>query len=145
MKHLNLFGCYSREKFDSTTFWYKGETMKGIITLCGSTRFFKEFDEMNLLLTLNDYAVFSLGCHTRDDTSIIEANKLKPMLDKLHREKIDISDAIVVIDKNGYVGEHTRSEIKYAKEKKKAIYFLENSTFLNLIPIDQQSSTKVKP
>ena len=118
--------------------------MKGIITLCGSTRFFKEFDEMNLLLTLNDYAVFSLGCHTKDDGEIPEVQKNKTILDRLHREKIDISDAIVVIDKDGYVGEHTRSEIKYAREKKKAVYFLENSTFLNLIPIyDQQNNTNV--
>jgi hypothetical protein len=43
-------------------------------------------------------------------------------LDELHRYKIDMSDAIMVIDVNGYAGESTRSEVEYAIRKGKPVY-----------------------
>jgi hypothetical protein len=101
---------------------------KGIITLCGSTRFYADFKEANLRLTLNDYIVLSIGVDTRSDKDIPELNDphtsivLKERLDRLHKEKIDMSDAIMVIDIDGYVGESTRSEIKHAYLKGKKIY-----------------------
>ncbi len=47
------------------------------------------------------------------------------MLDDIHKRKIDMADEIFVINKNGYIGSSTRSEIKYAKEHGKKIVYLE--------------------
>ena len=47
------------------------------------------------------------------------------MLDKMHKVKIDISDAIFVVNVDGYVGNSTKSEIEYAKRTGKEIMWLE--------------------
>ena len=44
----------------------------------------------------------------------------------MHRQKIDMSDEIYVINFEGYIGESTEAEIEYAKLKGKRIYYLEN-------------------
>lgn len=48
----------------------------------------------------------------------------KEMLDDMHKRKIDMADEIFVINVGGYIGESTRSEIKYAKTTGKAIRYL---------------------
>ena len=45
-------------------------------------------------------------------------------LDNLHKEKIEMSDAIFVVNVNGYIGNSTYSEIDWAQRKKKQIAFL---------------------
>ena len=52
--------------------------------------------------------------------------KTKKMLDEMHKQKIDMSDEVYVINVGGYIGESTKSEIEYAKEKGKRISYLEN-------------------
>ena len=47
------------------------------------------------------------------------------ILDKLHKQKIDISDAIYVVNIDGYTGNSTKSEIEYAKQNGKEIIFHE--------------------
>ena len=47
------------------------------------------------------------------------------MLSKLHYKKIEISDAIYVVNLNGYIGESTKSEIEYARSLNKEILSLE--------------------
>ena len=47
------------------------------------------------------------------------------MLEKMHKEKINLSDAIFVVNVDGYIGESTKSEIEYAKEHNKEIIYLE--------------------
>ena len=47
------------------------------------------------------------------------------MLDDMHKRKIDMADEIFVINVNGYIGESTKSEIKYAKETGKVVNYLE--------------------
>jgi len=49
------------------------------------------------------------------------------MLDDIHKRKIDMADEIFVINKNGYIGCSTRSEIEYAKEHGKKIVCLESN------------------
>ena len=50
----------------------------------------------------------------------------KKMLDEMHKQKIEMSDEIYVINCGGYIGESTKSEIEYAKTKGKKISYLEN-------------------
>ena len=47
-------------------------------------------------------------------------------LENAHKEKISISDAIFVVNKDGYIGESTFAEIDWAQRMKKEIYFLVN-------------------
>ena len=47
------------------------------------------------------------------------------MLDDMHKRKIDMADEIFVINKNGYIGDSTRSEITYAMEHGKNVKYLE--------------------
>ena len=48
------------------------------------------------------------------------------MLDEMHKQKIDMSDEIYVINVEGYIGESTKNEIEYAKARGKKISYLEN-------------------
>ena len=52
--------------------------------------------------------------------------EIKEMLDKMHRQKIDLSDEIYVINPGGYIGESTKSEIEYDKRMEKKVSYLEN-------------------
>ena len=47
-------------------------------------------------------------------------------LSRLHFKKIDISDAIYVVNVGGYIGESTKKEIEYAKKMGKEIMYLES-------------------
>ncbi len=57
--------------------------------------------------------------------NMAEAEGVKEVLDELHKRKIDLSDEVFVINVDGYVGESTRSEIDYAIEHSKPVFWLE--------------------
>jgi len=99
-----------------------------VITLCGSTRFKDQFLEAQKRLTLEGNIVISVGLfgHSGDDEVWTEGTK--EMLDDMHKRKIDMADAIYVINVDGYIGESTRSEIEYAKRNGKEVRYLEGST-----------------
>ena len=99
-----------------------------VITLCGSTRFKDQFLEAQKRLTLEGNIVISVGLfgHSGDDEVWTEGTK--EMLDDMHKRKIDMADAIYVINVGGYIGEGTRSEIEYAKRNGKEVRYLEGST-----------------
>ncbi|MGM5486687.1 MAG: hypothetical protein ACRCRX_05835, partial [Pseudolactococcus raffinolactis] len=46
------------------------------------------------------------------------------ILGKLHKQKIAMSDAIYVVNINGYLGESTKSEISYARSIGKEVLSL---------------------
>ena len=58
------------------------------------------------------------------DRTLIEHEKA--LLGELHLSKIDMSDAIFVVNVGGYIGEAVTAEIAYAKKKGKEIIYLEN-------------------
>jgi hypothetical protein len=110
--------------------------MKGIITICGSTKFRKEFEEVNRILELNDWCVFSVASyyHSEKDPKLREwIRHNKSQLDKLHLSKIDISQAIVVIDVGGYTGASTKAEIAHARESGKPVYYWSDGSWKKLI------------
>ena len=96
-----------------------------IITLCGSTRFKDEYEEIAKKLALEGHCVLSVNMYSHAD-NIELTQEQKIQLDNAHKQKISISDAIFVINKGGYIGESTFSEIDWAQRMKKDIYFLEN-------------------
>ena len=103
-----------------------------VITLCGSTRFKEDFMEMRKKLTLAGNIVLSVGLFGHSGDEEVWENmdegtltRTKVMLDDMHKRKIDMSDEIFVINKNGYIGDSTRSEIAYALEHGKKVNYLE--------------------
>jgi hypothetical protein len=95
-----------------------------IVCLCGSTRFRKEFEDVNARETMDGKIVLSVGFFMHSDESQI-TNRQKEKLDRLHKCKIDLADEILVINVGGYIGESTRSEIEYAQLHGKHIRWLE--------------------
>ena len=103
-----------------------------IITLCGSTRFKDDFLRVQKELTLKGNIVISVGLFGHSGDNEVWENmsegtltKTKIMLDDMHKRRIDLSDEIFVINKNGYIGESTRSEIEYAIKTNKKVNYME--------------------
>jgi len=95
-----------------------------VVCLCGSTKFKDEFYKANKEFTLKGYIVLSVGffMHTDNDTITLSE---KEALDNLHKRKIDLADEVYVINKDGYIGSSTQSEIEYAIYTNKPISYLE--------------------
>lgn len=101
-----------------------------VITLCGSTKFKNEFLETQKKLTLDGNIVISVGLFGHSGDNEVWANNTKPMLDDMHKAKIDMADEIFVINVNGYIGDSTKSEIEHAKQKGKTIRYLEDEKII---------------
>lgn len=97
-----------------------------VITLCGSTRFKEQFLEAQKRLILEGNIVISVGLFGHSGDEEVWTPGTKEMLDNMHKRKIDMADAIYVINPGGYIGESTRSEIEYAKANGKKVLYLEN-------------------
>jgi len=101
-----------------------------VITLCGSTRFRKEYEEVNAELTLKGNVVFSVGLFGKEPGDIGKDGNVpltiyqKNLLDSVHLAKIKMSDEIFVINVGGYIGESTRREITYAHEHGKIVNYI---------------------
>lgn len=96
-----------------------------IITLCGSIKFKDKFIKIQEKLTLEGNIVLTPNFFNNIKKEEID-EKTKKMLDKMHRQKIDMSDEIYIINFGGYIGESTKAEIEYAKTKGKKISYLES-------------------
>ena len=96
-----------------------------VITLCGSTRFNEQFLETQKRLTLECNIVISVGLFGHSGDEEVWTPGTKEMLDNMHKRKIDMADAIYVINVGGYIGESTRSEIEYATKQGKTVMYLE--------------------
>ena len=96
-----------------------------VITLCGSTKFKDDFIREQKRLTLEGNIVISVGLfgHSGDDE--VWTDNVKVMLDDMHKRKIDMADEIFVINKGGYIGSSTKSEIEYATKTGKKVNYME--------------------
>ena len=103
----------------------EGNNKYKIITLCGSIRFKNEFMKVQEKLILEGNIVFTPNFFNSIKKEEINL-ETKKMLDEMHRQKIDISDEIYVINVDGYIGESTKAEIEYAKMKNKKVSYLES-------------------
>lgn len=98
-----------------------------VITLCGSTRFKDQFIEAQKRLTLEGNIVISVGLFGHPGDEKVWTGDTKKMLDNMHKRKIDMADAIYVINVDGYIGESTRSGIEYAIRNGKEVRYLEEN------------------
>jgi hypothetical protein len=96
-----------------------------VVTLCGSTRFKEKWAEANLRETLAGNIVMMVGAFTHDDDELELTRHQKAMLDVLHMHKIMLSDEILVLNVDGYVGESTEREIEMAMSIGRNVRWLE--------------------
>lgn len=90
-----------------------------IICLVGSTspQWQEQYAKVNRELTLAGYVVISVAIF-RGQVDDIE--KYRELLESIHFQKIDMSDAVVLIHKDA-MGKHTRMEMDYCHDKRKPI------------------------
>lgn len=100
-----------------------------IVCLCGSTRFFKTFQEQSLRLAKEGKIVLSIGAATASDSEHLANGTItqedKARFDELHMRKIDLADEILVLNVGGYIGKSTKNEIDYAEKNGKKISYLD--------------------
>lgn len=95
-----------------------------VITICGSTKFKNEIEKTAHDLTLQGHIVLAPCVYHHADQEELTAEE-KIRLDNLHKQKINMSDAIFVVNLNGYIGESTYGEIDWASRMDKKVFFLE--------------------
>jgi hypothetical protein len=94
------------------------------VTLCGSTRFREEFEAAMRSETLAGRIVLTVGLFGHHEGLDMDG-PVKAMLDRLHLAKIDESDEILVVSRDGYIGASTRREIDYALAAGKPVRWME--------------------
>lgn len=111
-----------------------------ITVLCGSTRFYEEFQQAIYDLTMKGHIALAPGVWVHGSPQFAAlgeemAARAKAKLDELHKHKIDLADGVYVVsDATGYFGDSTRSEIAYAESLGKPIHYpwLANGTATSL-------------
>lgn len=96
-----------------------------IITVCGSYKFKKEMVEITEKMALEGNCMLTPIELTKSNKEDYTENEIL-MIDKIHKEKIKLSDTILVVNVNGYIGNSTNSEIEYAKSLNKEILYYTN-------------------
>lgn len=102
-----------------------------IICLCGSSRFYDEYQQAYYDLTMQGHIVLSIGFYPHAKTEhghgegVGHDSAQKVELDELHKRKIDLADWVYVLNVGGYIGESTRSEIRYAQKYGRPVHYLE--------------------
>lgn len=96
--------------------------MNKIVTICGSMKFKDKMIEVAKDLEIKSKYIV-IQCVYCDDRISREEQEI---LSKIHYNKIEIIDAIYIINVNGYVGNSTAKEIEYAKKLGKEVLYLES-------------------
>lgn len=103
----------------------RGLGLPDIVVICGSTRFMTEMTEAAVQETTAGRIVVKPECNMKEPHPLWAdpqvAEELKSTLDELHRAKIRIADEVLVV--GDYIGESTRSEIRYARALGKPVRF----------------------
>lgn len=95
-----------------------------IITICGSLKFKDEMMKIALEKELEGNVVLTPIMPVKENKDDFTEEEFD-MLGKMHKEKIRMSDAILVVNVNGYIGNATKSEIEFAKSLNKEIIYCE--------------------
>lgn len=95
------------------------------VTICGSLRFETEIQLWHEALAFNGYTPYCMVAMPSQKNNKKEWYSVheKMILDLIHLSKIEESDAILVVDVEGYIGVSTSREIWWALIRDKAIYY----------------------
>ena len=96
-----------------------------IITLCGSLKFQKEMMIVAEKMALEGNCILTPVYPTIENLKRSEEQLQK--LKEEHFKRIELSDAILVINVNNYIGNSTSLEIQYAKDLGKEIIYYTDS------------------
>ena len=92
-----------------------------IVTLCGSLKFQNEMMIIAEKMALEGYCILTPAYPVLENMEITEKQLIN--LKEEHFKRIELSDAILVINVNNYIGNSTNLEIEYAKELGKEIMY----------------------
>ncbi len=92
-----------------------------IITLCGSLKFKKEMMTVAEKMALKGDCVLTPVYPVLENMERTEEQLIK--LKEAHFKRIELSDAILVVNVNNYIGDSTNLEIEYAKKLDKEIIY----------------------
>ena len=92
-----------------------------IITLCGSLKFQHEMMILAEKMSLEGYCIFTPVYPVLKNIGRTEEQLIK--LREAHFKRIELSDGILVVNINNYIGDSTNSEIEYAKKIGKEIIY----------------------
>lgn len=100
-----------------------------IVCLCGSTRFWRLFQQAGLRETMAGKIVLSIGAASGTDDEHFgnlppaEYDRIKTMLDELHMRKIELADEVLILNHENYIGESTARELAYAQKLGKRVRY----------------------
>ncbi len=92
-----------------------------IITLCGSLKFKKEIMIIAEKMALKGNCILTPIYPILENVERTEEQLLN--LKEEHFKKIELSDSILVVNVNNYIGNSTKLEIEYAKKLGKEIMY----------------------
>ena len=92
-----------------------------IVTLCGSLKFQNEMMIIAEKMALEGYCILTPVYPVLENTKRTEKQLIN--LKGEHFKRIELSDAILVINIDNYIGESTNLEIEHAKKIGKEIIF----------------------
>lgn len=92
-----------------------------IITLCGSLKFQKEMMIIAEKMALEGYCILTPVYPVSENMDRTEEQLIK--LKEEHFKRIELSDTILVVNVNKYIGNSTNLEIEYAKKLGKEIIY----------------------
>ena len=94
-----------------------------VVTICGSMKFAEDMKKIARDLEIEKgWCVIQCVYDVGENLSSFEMDNII----NAHWKKIDISDAIYVVNIGGYIGSSTKGEIEYAKSFGKEIIYHEN-------------------
>ena len=103
-----------------------------IITICGSIKFKDEMIKTALQMELNGNVVLT-PIFPPDNSEIAFTDREIAVLGEMHKEKIKLSDAVLVMNKDGYIGSSTKGEIEFAKALNKEIMYYTDLKAANIL------------
>ena len=99
-----------------------------VITLCGSLKFQKEMMKVAEEMSLEGYCILTPVYPVLENINRTEEQLVR--VKKAHFKRIELSDTILVLNVDNYIGNSTSLEIDYAKKLGKEIiyytYLIEN-------------------
>lgn len=103
-----------------------GPPKEHVVCICGSVRFKEEMMLWACYWSSLNYVIVMPHCFAHEkfhDTKNRSAVKTKRQLDILHFTKIAISEFVFVVDVEGYVGDSTSREIRFARKLGKPVKY----------------------
>lgn len=91
------------------------------VTICGSMKFKREMQSIAFLLEIKCNMNVLQCVYNVDDLDITPIEQTS--LENAHYSRIELSDAIYVVDIQGYIGNQVAKEIAFAKSKGKEVIF----------------------